>query len=220
MGVRMHGGATRSLAQKALRLYAKEEYDEENKSIKYELFENMTKSYNDNPLVKFKRVVLRSSGNDNTGGSLFRDALMHALASDLNMNIQASRPCVAFINGEFWGIYNIRERYDNHYFANHYDTDKDKIALITIAVRGTPELQEGDENDIAYYYEMIRFFNNHSLTDDANYKKAQEYLDIDNFVDYYIANIYSANADWPGNNNSFWRYKPDNGNYDDSAVWL
>jgi spore coat protein CotH len=66
---------------------------------------------------------------------------------------------------------------------------------------------------------MIRFFNNHSMTDKANYKKAQEFLDIENFIDYYIANIYSANADWPGNNNAFWRYKPDNVGYDDSAVW-
>ena len=207
------------MAQKAMRFYAREEYDEDNKNIKYELFEGMTKSYNDDLLTKFKRIVLRSSGNDNTGGSLFRDALMHTLVDDLNMNSQASRPCVAFINGEFWGLYNIRERYDNHYFANHYDIDKDKVALLTISVRGVPELQEGDASDIAYYYEMLRFFNTHSMTDKVNYKKALEYLDVENFIDYYIANIYSANADWPGNNNSFWRYKPENGGYDDSAVW-
>ena len=66
---------------------------------------------------------------------------------------------------------------------------------------------------------MYSFFESNALTDDANYQKAQEYIDIDNFIDYYIANIYSANEDWPGNNNIFWRYKTENGGYDDTAVW-
>lgn len=218
MGVRIHGGATRSLAQKAMRFYAREEYDRENTNIKYELFENLTTSNNYAPLAKFKRFILRSSGNDNSG-SLFRDALMHYLVNDLNLNTQASRPCVAFINGEFWGIYNIRERFDNHYFASHYNVDKDKIAMLKIGMRGAPEIQEGDAGDLAYYYEMIRFFNNNSMTAGENYKKAQAYLDIDNIIDYFIANIYSANTDWPANNNVFWRYKTDNGGYDDSAAW-
>jgi len=57
------------------------------------------------------------------------------------------------------------------------------------------------------------------MTDSENYQKAQEYLDIDNFIDYYITNIYSANTDWPANNNVFWRYQTDNGGYDDTGEW-
>jgi len=219
MGVRINGGTTRSLAQKALRFYARSSYDEENKSIDYELFEGLTTSYSDDILTSFKRIILRSSGNDNSG-SLFRDALMQSLVSDLNVDTQASRPCIAFVNGEFWGIYNIRERYDNYYFANHYDIDKDKVAILEISSNSsTPEVNEGDESDLAFYNEMRSFFNNNSLTSDENYKKAQEYLDVDNFIDYYITNIYSGNTDWPGNNNVFWRYKTDNGGYDSTAVW-
>jgi len=219
MGVRINGGTTRSLAQKALRFYSRASYDEENSSIDYELFEGLTKSYSDDILTSFKRIILRSSGNDNSG-SLFRDALMQSLVSDLNVDTQASRPCIAFVNGEFWGIYNIRERYDDHYFANHYDIDKDNVAVLEIASNNsTPEVNEGDESDLAFYNEMRDFFDSSSLTSDENYKKAQEYLDIDNFIDYYITNIYSGNTDWPGNNNVFWRYKTDNGGYDSTAVW-
>jgi len=219
MGVRINGGTTRSLAQKALRFYAKSGYDEENPTIKYELFEGLTTSYSDDILTTFKRIILRSSGNDNSG-TLFRDALMQELVSDLNVDTQASRPCVAFVNGEFWGIYNIRERYDDHYFANHYDIDTDNVAVLEISSKSsTPEINEGDESDLAFYNEMIAFFNSNSMTDGASYLKAQEYVDIDNLIDYYITNIYSGNTDWPANNNVFWRYKTDNGGYDDTAKW-
>ena len=219
MGVRLNGGTTLSLAQKALRFYARADYDEENSSIEYELFEGLTTSYSDDILTTFKRIILRSSGNDNSG-TLFRDALMQELVSDLNVDTQASRPCIAFVNGEFWGIYNIRERYDDHYFANHYDIDTDNVAILEISSdSSTPEINEGDESDLAFYNEMIAFFNSNSMTDEASYLKAQEYVDIDNLIDYYITNIYSGNTDWPANNNVFWRYKTDTGGYDDTAEW-
>lgn len=219
MGVRINGGTTRSLAQKALRFYAKKDYDQENTTIEYELFEGLTKSNSDEPLTTFKRIILRSSGNDNSG-SLFRDALMQSLVSDLNVDTQATRHCVAFVNGEFWGIYNIRERYDDHYFANHYSIDTDNVAMLEISQDSdTVELSEGDESNIEYYNQMIQFFENNTMTDEDNYKKAQEYLDIDNFIDYYITYIYSANSDWPANNNVFWRYQTENGGYDQEAEW-
>ena len=219
MGVRINGGSTRSLAQKALRFYAKKDYDEENPTIEYELFDGLTKSYSDDILTTFKRIILRSSGNDNSG-SLFRDALMQSLVSDLNVDTQASRPCIAFVNGEFWGIYNIRERYDDHYFANHYDIDQENVAVLEISQGNkTPEINEGDESDLAYYNEMVAFFNNNSMTTQANYLKAQEYVDADNIIDYFITNIYSGNTDWPANNNEFWRYKTSNGGYDSTAEW-
>jgi len=219
MGVRINGGTTRSLAQKALRFYAKKDYDEENPTIEYELFDGLTKSYSDDILTTFKRIILRSSGNDNSG-SLFRDALMQSLVSDLNVDTQASRPCIAFVNGEFWGIYNIRERYDDHYFAGHYDIDRENVAVLEISQGSkTPEINEGDEGDLAYYNEMVEFFNNNSMTTEANYLKAQEYVDADNIIDYFITNIYSGNTDWPANNNVFWRYKTSDGGYDGAAEW-
>ena len=219
MGVRINGGSTRSLAQKALRFYAKKDNDEENPTIEYELFDGLTKSYSDDILTTFKRIILRSSGNDNSG-SLFRDALMQSLVSDLNVDTQASRPCIAFVNGEFWGIYNIRERYDDHYFAGHYDIDRENVAVLEISNGSkTPEINEGDESDLAYYNEMIAFFNNNSMTSEANYLKAQEYVDTGNIIDYFIANIYSGNTDWPANNNVFWRYKTSDGGYDGAAEW-
>lgn len=219
MGVRLSGNSTRSYQQKSMRFYAKDSYDENHKKVEYEIFDGLTKSYSDEPLTTFKRVLLRNSGNDNSS-TMIRDALMQELVSDLNLDTQAYQPCVAFVNGEFWGIYNIRERYDDQYFANHYDIDKDKVALFTIENTSiTPVLDEGDETDLLHYETMWNFFNENSMTEEKNYKKALEYIDEDNFIDYYIANIYSGNTDWPGNNNVFWRYKTVNGEYDSTVAW-
>lgn len=219
MGVRLSGNSTRSYQQKSMRFYAKAEYDENHKSVEYELFEGLTKSYSDEVLSTFKRVLLRNSGNDNSS-TMMRDSLMQDLASDLNLDTQASQPCVAFVNGEFWGIYNIRERYDDQYFSNHYDIPKADVAVLEIANSSiTPEVNEGDEKDLADYQEMWNFFNENSMTEEENYKKALEYIDIDNFIDYFIVNIYSGNTDWPANNNVFWRYKTESEGYDSSAVW-
>lgn len=219
MGVRLSGNSTRANAQKSMRFYAKNSYDESQPVVEYELFDGLTKSNNNDPLTTFKRVLLRNSGNDNSS-TMFRDSLMQDLVSDLNLDTQAARPCVAFVNGEFWGIYNIRERYDDHYFSNHYDIDQSKIAIMEISNSSDgPEVNEGDESDLAYVQEVWAFFENNSLKEAASYEKAQEYIDVDNFIDYQIANIYSGNTDWPANNNVFWRYKTDNGGYDAEAEW-
>lgn len=219
LGIRINGGTTRSLAQKAFRLYAKDSYDPTKPVLEYEFFPDLTNQYDDQPIDSFKRVILRSSGNDNSS-TLFRDVLMQDLVSDLNVNTQAGRPAVAFIDGEFWGIYNIRERYDKYYFAEHYGVDKDKVTLLEISQgSATPEIKDGEDTALDYYNEMMTFFADNSMTDEQNYAKALEYVDEDNLIDYYIANIYSANSDWPANNNIFWRYQTENGGYDSSAVW-
>ena len=218
LGMRISGNTSRGLTQKALRFYARSEYDEHN-TIEYELFESLTTSNSDEPLTTFKRFTLRNSGQDNSA-TLFRDVVQQSLVSDLNVNTQAGRPAIAFVNGEFWGIYMIQERYDDHYFANHYQIDKDDVALLEISQGNqTPEIKEGDESDLEFYQEMVNFFEENSLMNEENYLKAQEYLDIDNIIDYFIVNIYSANADWPANNNLFWRYKTANGGYNSEAEW-
>ncbi|MDL2288836.1 CotH kinase family protein [Oscillospiraceae bacterium OttesenSCG-928-F05] len=217
MGVRLNGNSTRSYAQKSLRFYAKSSYDAENPAIDYELFEGLTQSNSEDLLSSFKRILLRNGGNDNTG-TLFRDELMQSLANDLNVDTQASRPCVAFLNGEFWGIYSIRERYDDHYFAAHYGVDATSVAVVEITnTSGGLALSEGDETDLAYANEMWAFFEENDLSVAENYEKALTYLDVDNFIDYFIANIYSGNTDWPGNNQVFWRYKTAGGGYDSTA---
>lgn len=218
VGARISGNSTRNNAQKSIRLYSKAGYDDENPVFEYEIFEGLLDGTGEDTLTTFKRLVLRNSGNDNNN-TQFRDALMQDLADGLDVDSQATRACVVFINGEFWGVYNLRERYDDHYFANVYGVDTADVTVLEISNSSTTaEVSDGEADDIDYYNEMWNFFNDNDMSDADNYAKAQTYIDLDNFIDYYIVNIYSGNTDWPANNNVFWRYKTENGGYDENAA--
>ena len=189
-GLRINGGYTRSYPNKSLRLYAKSKYGESN--FRHNFFEG----YDTN---KFKRLILRNSGND-AGTSFFRDALAHKLTENLNFDIQESQPIVVFINGEYNGLRNIRERYDKKYFESVHDIPEDSLDFLENYL----EVKEGDR---VMYDEMMDFFTQNSFNDDIVYEEGVTYLDPINFTDYYATNIYVANDDWPGNNFLFFRHK-------------
>jgi hypothetical protein len=105
IGIRLHGNTTRSRPRKSLRIIARSEYG--NSWINYQLFP-------DKPVNQFKRFILRNSGND-WDMSVFRDAFMQHLAKNLHVDIQYYRPAILFINGEYWGIHNVRDRYNQHH---------------------------------------------------------------------------------------------------------
>ena len=81
---------------------------------------------------------------------MFRDVLVQGLVSHLNIDTMAYRPSVLFLNGEFWGIYNIREFYDKNYLQAHYGADKNKVVMLD---KLTPEniLSEGHQSELVTY---------------------------------------------------------------------
>ncbi|AOY75526.1 CotH kinase family protein [Clostridium formicaceticum] len=204
-GVRIHGGFTRAWAQKTLRIYAKRDYDEES-YFNYEIFPGLKKSSGNGTLQQFKRLILRNSGNDWTY-TLFRDALIQELVRDFKIDTQAYRPAVVYINGEYWGIHNIRERYDQHYLETNYDLDRNNVAIIDIGE--LEQLKQEEAPDIEHYLHMINYLEEQDITLEENYEYVKTLMDMENFIDYQIAGIYVANTDWIGNNLQFWRLKTD-----------
>lgn len=217
-GIRIHGGYTRRYAQKSFRLYARSEYDDQ-KWFKHDIFPGLEARGSDGEsLEKFKRLILRTSGNDSQY-SMFRDGFMQDLVSHLNVDTQAFRASVLFLNGEFWGIYNVRERYDNRYFQTHYDLDRDKVAVLSPTGTMTEEIKinEGTEADEQDYRNIINYIKQNDITQESTYKYINERLDIDSFIDYQITHIFFANTDWPGNNQVLWKYNNSDGKYNPNA---
>ena len=214
MGMRI-SGPSRDLEQKSLRLSARFSIDRSHRLIDYELFPGLTNSVDDEPLALLRRIILHNGGRDNSG-ALFRDALIHELASGLNLNVQAHRPCVVFINGEFWGVYNIRERLDQYYFHGHYFILPELLALLELSGGSTPEIQQGYEHDVAHYNRVWQFFRDNSMADGANYARAQEYICVASYIDFLAVNIYAGNLGWLENNNMFWRFRTE---FDYGAPW-
>jgi hypothetical protein len=188
-GVRMHGSWGRAHPMKTLRLYARSEYGESR--FNHRMFPEL-------PYTQYNRLILRNSGND-WYYTMFRDALIQKVVAHMNFDTQAYRPFIVFINGEYWGIHNLRERYDQHYLSRVYEVDPNNIDLLD----QNANVQEGDSQ---HYIETINYINTHGLTGSEHYEYIKTRIDVDNFMDYQIAEIYSGNTDWPGNNIDYWRY--------------
>src|SRR5690625_7679176 len=104
-----------------------------------------------------------------------RDALMQRLTRNMNFDIQEYQPVILFINGEYWGIYNLRERYDKKYFERKHGIEEEDLDFIKAG-----EVKEGDEVD---FKAMLGFLQNNSLSDSENYKRITEWMDIDKRTD-------------------------------------
>ena len=216
IGARIHGGWTRKYPQKSFRIYADAGYDDIDK-IKYEIFPGLKKRVSGKKLDSFERLILRNAGNDWTG-VMFRDEMMQSLVSHLKLDTQAYRPSVVFLDGEYWGIYNIRERYDDEYLKSHYNLDKDKVAILDVLE--TPEVQDGKEEDaVAYTSDIIDYLKQNPITENSTYEYIKTKMDVENYIDYNVAEIFFGNTDWPGNNVAIWKYKTDDGQYHPEAPY-
>jgi hypothetical protein len=190
VGTRIHGGWSRRWAFKSLRFYARSDYGQN--EFSYRLFP-------DQPYDSYKRFIIRNSGNDHEF-TLLRDAFMQRLVGHMQFDTQAYRPAIIFINGEYWGIKNLRERYDRHYLARVHGVDPDNLDLL----HGNRWVKEGNA---AHYNAMLQYIRRNGVSDPEHYEHVQRLMDVDNFIDYNIAQIYLNNTDWPGNNIDFWRLR-------------
>ena len=188
--VEISGSCSRVLPQKSLKISADDKYG--NKTIEYKLFENK-------PFMEYEGFKLKSSGQDWLQ-TMIRDPFLHQVVKDdLDVDYQDYKPCVLFINGEYFGIHNIREKKNRDFIAqNHPGVKKKKIDLLYDNI----EIKKGNPDD---YIAMINYINSHDLTDEANYRYISTKMDIENYIDYMIAETFFLNVDWPYTNVRYWR---------------
>ena len=192
-GVKIFGGWSRDQAMKSLRLIGRDEYGD--KDFDYKFF----KSKN---IDSFRQLVLRNSGND-FNSTHFRDALNHEVIKDVgNHDRMAYQPVVVFINGEYWGVHNLRERMNTKYVEDNHGVDDDEINLIENAGAGQEKAKNGDDVD---WRNTVNFILNNDLTIAANWNQVQQMIDVPNFIDFFASETYHINWDAPHNNVRVWR---------------
>lgn len=189
MGVRIKGGASRKRTQKSLRLIAREEYGEKN--VKYVLFPDNVREADGGIVDRYKSFTLRNGGND-TNRAKVRDPLISNLATGLRFETAQNMPCIAFLNGEYWGVYTVTEEYTDNYIQYHYGIDNDNVVMFK-----NGELDEGEETDASLDQEMTRFISKQDMSIAENYATAAEMLDMGSFADYCALHLYIANEDGP-----------------------
>lgn len=201
LGVRIKGGTSRTAPQKSLRLIAREDYGLKN--IKYPLYPDCYREEDGELLKKYKSVTLRNGGNDR-GFALIRDPMISRLATGMRFETAANRPVVAFINGEYWGIYTLNEEYNDNYIDYHYCINNDNVVTVK-----NNEIEDGEEEDEDLYWEMYDFIIGEDMTDPEIYAQAGEMLDLGSYVDYMAVTFYIHNTDsiFQDNNWQMWRVR-------------
>jgi CotH kinase protein/Lamin Tail Domain/Chitobiase/beta-hexosaminidase C-terminal domain len=224
LGLSVYGGwGSRGYPQKSLALFARQKYGDGN--INHQIFP-------DRPMERFESLVLRNSGNDNQSthqtavrapitqfgpvtsyGSYFvngsftlmRDGMMQRLIAETGLDTQAYRPAVIYINAEYWGLYNLREKINEHYVIGNHEVPKGGLDLI----EGYGSVIAGDNK---VYNAMRTFIAGRDMKLAANFRQVEEqYLEIDNFIDYHLAVIYFQNFDI--GNIKCWRPRIPNGRF-------
>lgn len=199
IGLRTHGGYSLEHVNKSLRLLADTDYDDRD-LFAYDFFLE-----GENEYMPLNGIILRNSATD-AKNSLFRDAFMQSLADPERLDLQASRPCIAFINGQYYGIYNIRPLYNAEYLARKYGFEPEDAVIIKNPTGGIgDEVQEGFAGDEFPYNKLFTFILNSDMKKPDKYAYLKTQIDIDNYIEYNILQIYCGNSDWLANNVRIWR---------------
>ncbi|MBQ9140902.1 MAG: CotH kinase family protein [Lachnospiraceae bacterium] len=210
-GIRIQGNYSRSDLQKGLRLYARKDYGDNN--FRYAVFGGDYRNDEGEVMDKFKNLVLRNGGNC-AFTSKFNDAFWQSLVRDTAVETKQSRPCVVYLNGEYWGLYVLEEDYSDDYFEDLHGVNKDDVVVYKGDAESYAigysldegEIPEGEE--VNYYFrDLIAFFDSHSdLKSQQDYDEFVKLVDPQSVMDYFAVECWINNKwDWPGKNWSMWK---------------
>jgi len=195
-GVKINGNWSRAFDQKSMCLYLRGAYGF--KKMQYKFFSGKN-------LESFENIILRNGGND-FQYALIRDRYVSEMVMPLGIGAQQTRFCATYLNGNYWGMYTLRERIDENFLKNTFDADAKNVELIEI----TNESQLQQSKD---YFSLHTFINNNSLASSVNYAYVNSQMDVENFMTYQIAELFIGNSDWPGNNIKVWKEKTTGGKW-------
>jgi len=191
-GMQIHGHWMRGMPQKAIAIFARNKYGSE--IIEHQIFPNLQ-------INQYKNILLRPSGNDQSS-TMIRDGLGAMIARDINLDYQEYRQAVLFINGNYWGIYNVREKINEHFIANHHDVAFENLDIIENSYGTWANYGTTDE-----WNSMRNFLIQNDMSQGQNYQLAETLIDMESWINYLVVELYAGNNDWIGGNYKRW-YTP------------
>ena len=178
-GIRIFGQFSRALPQKSFSVHLRETYGIS--KIYYPFFQ-------DNPVREYHDLLLRTSGQD-WNASKLRDALAHRIVKgQMDIDIMDSRPAAVYINGQYWGLYNLRDKVNEQYLYTHQGTDPTDVDIIkggSFALSGSMDA----------YEKLMDFIKSHDLSVQENFDYVASQVDIDEVMNYWITETFLANTD-------------------------
>ena len=218
-----HGNDSWAYNQRGLDFVARDQYGN-NYALEDEIFDTKNRD-------KFQRVILKCGASDNYpfegqananypgeyGGGHIRDAFINEMSQrgDLRLDERSSEFAVMYVNGNYWGVYDIREKVDDHDFTRYY-YDQGRNDLQYLKTWGGTWSEYGGAQAQTDWDDLVQFINTNSMTNQANYNYVDSVFNTGSLIDYFILNGYTVVADWLNWNTAWWRGMDPNG---DKKKW-
>tara|TARA_B100001741_G_scaffold313832_1_gene322442 strand:- start:46 stop:3333 length:3288 start_codon:yes stop_codon:yes gene_type:complete len=182
--------------------------------------------FNDIDRDRFQRFIVKCAANDNypfsygSSGAHIRDAYVQSLSqvAKLRLDERSHESCVMYLNGEYWGVYELREKVDDLDYTDKY-YDQDSVAFLkTWGGTWVDVLTDGQNpNDVENLWDDIRnYITTNDMSIQANYEYAKDRYNVGSLIDYFILNSYVVNSDWLNWNTAWWRGLKEDG---DKKKW-
>ena len=200
LDLEIHGGWSRGESQKSFRFDFKSAYTG-----------NLEESlFSQKPFIEDVNNINLRAGGQHLWTDKIQDGLFSRVVNDLNLDNMAYEPCLLYLNGEFWGVYAMREKMDEHYAESNHDVNSSEVDLLN-----SWGVLEGTD---AHFIETFEVLMQASSNLSEFYQVADSRLDLESYMDYFIAETYLQNKDWMGiewglNNVKLWRPQTEGGKW-------
>jgi len=200
-GIRTHGGWSRAIEQKSIRIIARREYSPGDGQFHFDFFP-WEMAHDGSPITRYDTLILRNGGNDRYHG-IFRHELGSILAKNAGFTaVSPARPAAVFVNGEYYGFAWLQVRFNDQYLENLFNTPTRNFDLVGMGEWWFDTDDQRIIDDLAHK----NSFGYKNLLDDNIFAELEALVDIENMLFYYAFQIFMGNEDWPHNNLRRWRY--------------
>mgnify|MGYP000553575459 CR=1 FL=1 len=194
VGIRTHGNLSRAQPQKSFSLLFNKRFNS-NKPV-LDVF---------GKVKKINRLILRTPFCSYMHGqSVLQDPFISNIAKKMNLEAMGFAPTNLYINGEYWGLYYLREKIDEHFLSQEYNVSKKSISIVEFS-RSVGDGYLESYGEKSEFISLINFLDTNQLSTEDEYIYLSEKIHINNLIDYLILNTFFANRDWPSNNYKFWK---------------
>jgi len=211
VGIRLKGASTRNHQTKSFNIFARKKYGDS--KIRYAVIDGNVNEVTGEQVDEYDSFSIRGV----YWFDRMRDAVVQKGLKDIpDIASYDSNRCVLFIDGEFWGLYDLVERASAEYIEYKYGIAKENVALIK-----NDELEDGSDQDLQDFKDLVDFASNNDLSDPTNYETVASKLDTESIIYHYAIGLYLGIWDWPNRNYLVYRNngEPITGNPYSDGKW-
>lgn len=196
-----HGNDSWFYNQRGFDFVSKDQYGT-NYALRWKLFSRKNRN-------EYQRIIVKALANDNypfENGAHIRDPYVHTLSqwAKLRMDERTYEPCVVYVNGQYWGLYDMREKVDDSDFIDYYhNSDVPNIQMLK--TWGGTWSEYGGAQAQTDWNNLSNFIQSNNMAVPANYNYVDSLLSVKSLIDYFVLNSYVVCSDWLNWNTQWWR---------------